>query len=229
MKNIKTILFDIDDTLVDYKACEKVSLQRCYNRYFKTYTGLDTFLENFHRINGYLWQQVEEEKIPASVVGHTLFRQLANMYGCSFGLEISGFYEAELIENSFLVDGAEELLKDLKANNFKIGLISNGFANIQRTKYRNLGLSKYSEVLVIAEEIGKAKPHPQIFYHALKFMGANPANTLMVGDSLTSDGEGAKKAGLKFCWYNPHRAENSLSWQPDFIIHELKHLLDYHA
>lgn len=192
---------------------------------FQSLPPLEAFLTEFHKINENLWRQVEEGKIPPSIVGYTCFQKMADIYGFSFKFEISGFYEAELVENSTWIDGAVDLLEHLKAKNFKIGLISNGFAHVQRRKFRNHGFSKYSDVLVIAEEIGSAKPHPQIFNHALKIMGATPETTLMVGDSLSSDGEGAKKVGLKFCWYNPNRTINPMAWQPDYTIHHLSHLL----
>jgi FMN phosphatase YigB (HAD superfamily) len=79
---------------------------------------------------------------------------------------------------------------------------------------------------VISEELGFSKPHPQIFLHALKLTNTEIANTLMVGDSLSSDGEGARRLGMPFCWYNPEQAQNNRNWQPDFMISDLSSLPD---
>ncbi len=221
----QTILFDIDDTLVDFKGSETASLKNCYRRFFSPLVAEDRFLNDYHRINRVLWQQVEENKISIAAVGSERFKQLADLYEFSFSSEIPQYYEQQLIENSQFIDGAEELLDALLAKQIKIGFLSNGFSHIQRGKYKNLKLSRYSDVLVISEEVGWSKPQPEIFDYILKRMQSTASTTLMVGDSLTSDGEGAYRANMPFCWYNPGKRLSSSPWEPTHVLYDLKDLL----
>ncbi len=226
-KRPSAIFFDLDDTLIDFKSSEKISLKHCYERYFDALIDYDIFLSDYSRINRDLWNQLEQGKVSAQIVRKRRFQQLTHLYQMAFDAEIMLYFEQELIHHSTWVDGAVDLLETLKAANFKIGFVTNGFAHMQRNKYTNLNLSYYSSTLVISEEVGFAKPHPQIFQHALSLLGARADDTLMVGDSLTSDGEGARKLGMPFCWYNPHRNPNHPDWQPDLTIHKLSALGDH--
>jgi putative hydrolase of the HAD superfamily len=66
-----------------------------------------------------------------------------------------------------------------------------------------LGLDDLFEALIDSEAVGAKKPEPAIFQAAMRPMGAEPAATLMVGDSLRRDREGALRAGLDFVWIAP--------------------------
>ncbi|MES2121569.1 MAG: YjjG family noncanonical pyrimidine nucleotidase [Chlamydiota bacterium] len=224
MKPYQTILFDIDDTLIDFKKSEAISLSKCHDAFYKKSVGFEDFLQDYNKINHALWRLAEENQICASVIGRERFRQVSELYGFTASEAISAFYEEELIENSDWVSGAPSLLDALQANGIRIGFITNGFSHMQKRKYRKLNLAQYSEVLVISEDIGYAKPHPHIFLHALRLSNAQPAHTLMVGDSLTSDGEGARGLAMPFCWYNPDKKPGHPEWQPDFEIADLASL-----
>src|ERR1700722_20374067 len=145
MKHYPTILFDIDDTLVDFKASEQASLKICYANFFKHLIAEDVFLRDYNRINHALWQEVEEGNISAGVVGSTRFRQLTDLHQICFSPDIPHDYEQQLVKNSHFIEGAEELLDALLCKQIKIGFISNGLSHIQRSKYKNLRLSRYSD------------------------------------------------------------------------------------
>ena len=221
MKTFHAIFFDIDDTLIDFKKSETLSLNQCHDYFFKNHVDLQQFYTDYSRMNHSLWKLAEENKISPAIIGAERFRQISDHYGLPINAEIPSYYEEQLIQNSTWIKGAPELLTAIKEHNIKIGFVTNGFSHIQKSKYKKLNLARYSDILVISEELGFSKPHPQIFLHALKLTNTEIANTLMVGDSLSSDGEGARRLGMPFCWYNPRQVQNTRDWQPDFMISDL--------
>jgi putative hydrolase of the HAD superfamily len=83
-----------------------------------------------------------------------------------------------------------------------LGLITNGASCLQREKLTTAGLDEYFDVVVVSAEFGVAKPDPSIFKHALSLLGSDPEHTVMIGDSLPRDIDGATAAGLKSVWVN---------------------------
>ena len=224
MEAYRTVLFDIDDTLVDFKQSESKSLESCREIFFKECADFESFKKDYSNINQPLWRLAEQGKISCSIIGRERFRQLAEHYGIPFNPEASKYYEHELIRNTNWMEGAFELLENFRQNKIKMGFVTNGFSFLQRCKYHKLNLARYSDVLVISEEVGVSKPHPQIFLHTLDQLKVEAPQTLMVGDSLVSDGEGARGAKIPFCWYNPKRLHNTQDWQPDLTVSHLLHL-----
>lgn len=226
MAPYQTIFFDIDDTLIDFKKSEEISLIKCHDHFFKDIAGFELFCSDYKRINLALWKLAEENKIPPSAIARERFKQLLEFYKLPQNAEIAPFYGEQLIQNSTWIEGAQPLLADLKERGVKIAFLTNGLTNMQKEKYQKLNLGDYSEILVISDEFGYSKPHPHIFLHALDLSNAEVAQTLMVGDSLSSDGEGARNVGMPFCWYNPSGAQSHPDWQPDFTISKLSSLID---
>lgn len=221
----EAVLFDLDDTLIDFKRSEGISLRKVYAKYFRHLVSWDAFHTHYVTINRALWNLAEEGKITTARIGNLRFEQISDLYRIPFLPEIVQFYEEQLILNSDWNDGAEHLLLALQGLSIPIAFITNGFTQLQRDKQKKLGLSRFSQIMVVSEECGVAKPHPKIFQTALELVKSHPSRTLMVGDSLTSDGQGAKNVQMPFCWYNPHKLANTLDWQPDIIIHSLKDAL----
>jgi putative hydrolase of the HAD superfamily len=99
------------------------------------------------------------------------------------------------------VPGALALLDGLKPR-VKVGIVSNNLLREQQAKVESCGFGPYIDALVVSEEAGVAKPDPKIFEIALDRLGANPLDTVMVGDSWTNDIAGAVAAGLRTVWFN---------------------------
>lgn len=98
--------------------------------------------------------------------------------------------------------GAVDLLDALR-HRVKLGIITNGFTQLQRVRLEATGLYEHFDVLVISEEVGIAKPDGRIFDHALSLMGLPMRErVLMVGDTLESDILGGLNAGMTTCWVN---------------------------
>ena len=121
------------------------------------------------------------------------------------------------------IQGAKVLLDSLKGRS-RLGIITNGFTQLQQIRLERTGFNDYFDLLVISEQVGVAKPHPAIFDHALDLMGNPPRDeVLMVGDTLETDVLGGLNAGLHTCWFNA----DSKSPSPDIIPHyEVNSLLE---
>lgn len=120
-----------------------------------------------------------------------------------------------------LVDGARELLDDLHGD-VRLGLITNGYSEVQRPRLLKFDLEKYFEAVVVSSEIGHAKPHTDFFAVAFERLGdPDPASVLVVGDSLSSDIAGGVNAGTATCWYNPTSAPRPAAPRIDHIVNDL--------
>ena len=218
-----TVFFDIDDTLIDFKKSEKIGLENCHASFFSHLVDFASFEKEYVRINRSLWKLVEQGTIVSSFVGNERFRQLSELFHIPHNLDCPRFYEEQLIQHSVLIEGAVDLLEHLQKKDIKIGFLTNGFARLQHSKYNKLNLRRFSDVLIISEEVGFSKPHPEIFRQALLAIGSEAKETLMVGDSIESDGKGAKLANMGFCWYT--KEPHPLDWEPELIISDLKELI----
>jgi putative hydrolase of the HAD superfamily len=101
-----------------------------------------------------------------------------------------------------LISGAIELLEHLKPF-YRLFILSNGFREIQALKMQNSGLASYFERLILSEDANIQKPHKEIFDFALKNTNSRRTESLMIGDSLEIDVEGAWFAKIDQIWYNP--------------------------
>ena len=101
-----------------------------------------------------------------------------------------------------LVPGTMELLDYLKPK-YHLHLITNGFQEVQHTKLSGSGLEPYFETLTVSEEVGVKKPNPEIFLYALRKANASPAESLMIGDEMAVDIDGARDAGIDTILFNP--------------------------
>ncbi len=80
MKTYHAILFDIDDTLVDFKKSEAISLNKCHDYFFKDNVDLQQFCSDYSRINHSLWRLAEENKISPAMIGNERFKLISEYY-----------------------------------------------------------------------------------------------------------------------------------------------------
>lgn len=195
-------LFDADNTLLDFTRSEHEALCACLSARGISVDGDTVGL--YSRINDGYWKRLER--------GLTTRERLKVDRFVDFFAEL-GYdgdpgrmaedYLAELSERRFLVDGALELIQGLHGR-CRLYVITNGTASVQRSRFGKGPLAPYFEASFISEELGCAKPDPAFFRQvAARIPDFDPQETLVIGDSLTSDIEGGIRAGLDTCWYNP--------------------------
>jgi 2-haloacid dehalogenase len=206
-KNYRALLFDLDNTLLDFTASENVGLEQLYIKFFKSHMQEKAFYDHYHDVNAALWQQVEQGVLTPGDVRQRRFLSLAETANDLCPDELGKFYEHHLGHSAPWIDGVEKTIHQLRES-YQIGIVTNGFSLVQAVKYELSGLKNWCDCFVVSESVGLAKPDPRIFEMALMQLGAMAEHTLMVGDSLNSDYRGAMNADMDFCWVNP--ADNSL-------------------
>jgi len=137
--------------------------------------------------------------------------------------ELAQAFPRERRKRHVLLPGAEEVLKTL-CGRYKLGLITNGAADLQREKIDRSGLAGYFYSITISGDVGVGKPDPRMFTAALASLDAEPKTTVMVGNSLKSDIAAAQAVGLRAIWVNHTQAAGREDVHPDAEIASLSEL-----
>ena len=224
MKQYKHIFFDLDRTLWDFDAAAEVAFERIYEEYDLQSLGIPNaheFHEVYHPLNERLWELYREDKITKDYLNRTRFVLPLEHYGIrdtdlADHLSVDYMYWSPRIVR--LVAGAKELLDYLKPK-YHLHLITNGFQEVQHTKLSVSGLEHYFETLTVSEEVGVKKPNPEIFHYALRKAQATAEESLMIGDEMAVDIDGARAAGMDQVLFNPKRDE--VDGKRTFEVHDL--------
>lgn len=200
----ETILFDLDDTLIDFQGSQHKSLARLHAEF---YSDIDYALfENTYKpINRALWDRVgsTDNPITPNDIKAIRFVEVHNVLKIERdAIAISEVYEHLLGETTEWLPQVKPAIEFLHKKGHLMGIVTNGLHKAQYRKYELLELQKWFHTFIVSETVGIAKPHKQIFDLALsEIMPApKPESILMVGDSLPHDGHGAKNAGIHFCF-----------------------------
>ena len=203
----KHIFFDLDRTLWDFDAAAEVAFEHIYEKYNLKSLGIPSaheFHEVYHPLNEQLWVLYREDKITKDYLNRTRFMQPLAHYGVhdtALADHLSEDYVYWSPRIVRLVPGTMELLDYLKPK-YHLHLITNGFQEVQHTKLSGSGLEPYFETLTVSEEVGVKKPNPEIFLYALRKANASPVESLMIGDEMAVDIDGARAAGIDQIFYN---------------------------
>ena len=202
---IRFIYFDLDDTLLDHRAAERSALADCTAHFEQHFNGHDLVhvQDTYHEHNAPLWRDYGAGRIGREDLERLRFARLLKALAIeTIASEAVGdYYLQRYTKHWTWTEGAEAAFHAL-ADRFPVGLLTNGFAEIQHAKLdRFPTLRDRAEALVISEEVGAMKPSPAIFAHATEAAGVAPDEILYVGDSLHSDVEGGRGFGWQVAWY----------------------------
>lgn len=223
MKKYNTLLFDIDDTLLDFGAAEKLALNSLFEEQEIPLTP--EIEEHYKRINKSLWQSYEKGSISRNEVINTRFSILFKEYGRAVdGISLENRYRYYLEQGHQLMDGAYDLIKDLQ-HHYDLFIVTNGVSSTQDKRLRDSGLFPFFKKVFVSEDAGFQKPTREFFDYVFKNIPHFDANKgLIVGDSISADIQGGYWAGLDTCWFNPDLKPNHTDLQPTYQIRELKEL-----
>nr|WP_068501228.1 YjjG family noncanonical pyrimidine nucleotidase [Paenibacillus kribbensis] len=221
----EVILFDIDDTLFDFKKAERHALHHTFTQ-FGLPQGATEYKASYDEINSALWREAEEGHITSEQLRVERFKRLFALHKLDFNSDdFSAAYLRYLGEGAFLTDGAAELCGML--SDFRLAIITNGIKEVQTSRLQLSSLGHLFEQVIISEEVGCQKPQAGIFDYAFtKLAISDKSKVLMVGDSLTSDIQGGHQYGMDTCWFNPAGKTNTSGIQPTYEIKSLMELKD---
>lgn len=198
--DLRGILFDFDGTLADTADAERtawpdlaevirrrvpaVDVERLRDRYYGVFEPHWTaYLEGRIDFATYRRRRLSEALAPWQAVDEELFEAYRRE-------------KRRTVERLRLFDDALPTLRRLRAQGLRVGLLTNGPAELQREKLAVTGIEPELDAVAISEEIGASKPAPAAFHAAARLLGCVPSETAMVGDSPLYDIEGAFSAGL---------------------------------
>lgn len=220
MSNAKftTVLLDADDTVYDFHRAEKLALNKTLATLNIKWTEQlnDVYLDE----NLKIWKEYEKNEITKEELKIKRFERFFDRTGLKVEMpmeKVNEIYIYNLSQCGFLFDGAYEFVQKL-TNHADVYLATNGLKIAQRGRVKHSGLDKLVNGVFISEEMGCNKPSKEYFNYIFNQLHiTDKSKVLIVGDSLTSDMQGGKNAGITTCLYDPHNKVTSHSLC-DYIV-----------
>ncbi len=205
----KDIFLDFDDTLYDTRGNATLALEELYDAFHleKVFDSKRFFTEHYWEINESLWAQYSLGEITRDFLIIERFRRplaLGNGANLSdeFCLQLGDVFLEFNCTKTGVVEGAHDLLDYLKSRGYRLHICSNGFTEVQYRKLDMVGMSDYFDTIVLSEQAGVNKPSPKFFDFAFSQSKAVPTSTIMIGDNLNTDIQGAMGVGLDTVYFN---------------------------
>ncbi|MCI2082793.1 MAG: YjjG family noncanonical pyrimidine nucleotidase [Bacteroidales bacterium] len=200
-------LFDIDRTLFDFETNAKASMKMCLADFDVPVGDYEKFWADYQVINKHYWNLYESGKIDKDTLRsqriYQAIKQILGIDDQGFSNRLEAGYLWHMGEMNGMMPHAKEVVVELKRRGKRLGIVSNGFHEVQYRKLRTCGIREYFDVVAISDEIGVVKPAPGIFGYAMNVLGGTKGNTIMVGDDPEVDIEGAQVFGIDQYYYNP--------------------------
>lgn len=207
METVTDIFFDLDHTLWDFDTNSELAFDKIFRKDHPTIVTRQ-FLEKYIPINQACWRQYEVDEITHEQLRYNRLRLTFDAINYAVDdtqiEKIADEYIGFLPEFNHLFEDALETLDYLKQQ-YRLHIITNGFAATQFKKIHNSKLTDYFLTVTSSESAGAKKPNPAIFAHALEIAGAQKETSVMVGDSLIADVQGAMNFGMRAIFFNPGR------------------------
>lgn len=212
-------LLDADNTIFDFDAAEEraleVTLRHRGGHWDVTALGV------YRAINQPLWDALYRGEVTQTWLTAERFRR----FGAACGVEADPEeWNREFLERlgecAVLLPGALELLQKLKPY-VRLALATNGLTAVQKKRLQNCPAAPYFEKVFISQEMGVGKPDRAYFDQILEEMAVSNRETVMVGDTLLSDIQGAINAGIDNIWYSRKKEKSDL---PTYTVERLEEI-----
>ena len=221
---IQYLFLDFDNTILDFTKAESVAIRKTMRAYGLEPT--DELAARYSAINDWHWKALERGELTKPEVVTRRFAVFFGEQGIDVDAQaVAKTYETFLSQGHWFLPGAEKAVKEQLFGKYRLFLASNGTPVVQHGRMTSADLYPYFEQSFISEEIGYNKPAKEYFEIAFsRIPGFDPAECLMVGDSLTGDIQGGKNAGLRTVWVNPTHKTAPDHLKPDYEIEYLADL-----
>lgn len=223
---IQHIFFDLDNTLWDHRRNAYLTIKDLFEKEeidLKYNINFDEFHSVYHEINEKLWENIRDGVIDKDYLRKHRFYDTFKRFDVD-DAELSMYFEEhfldKILNHNELVEGAEYILEYLKAKNYILHIISNGFKEVTERKCILSGIDTYFQTITSADTVGVRKPRPEIFDYSLNLSDATKENSILIGDDWIADVVGAQSFGMDVIFFdvlNENRKEEGLK--------VIKHLL----
>ena len=225
MKKYSFLLFDADNTLLDFDSNERASLTDTFRTFGIAYD--EETIRLYHGINLMYWKMLSEKKISKEELLIKRFATLYERLGINADpVATENHYRSQLGKGCQVIPGALDVCKKLRKD-YKLYVITNGVATTQHSRLEGSGVAELMDGIFISDEIGYDKPDVRFFEYVQKSIpGFEKSKALVIGDSLFSDIRGGVDFGLDTCYLNVYNEKNTSEIQPTYEIQDIVELLE---
>ncbi|WP_396184137.1 YjjG family noncanonical pyrimidine nucleotidase [Flavobacterium sp.] len=220
-KNKTDVFFDLDHTLWDFEKNSALAFEKIFEKH-QLDLNLEEFLLHYIPTNLKYWKLYRDEKISQEDLRYHRLKEVFDLMNKDVVDEMIHLLSHEYIhylpQFNYLYEGAWEIL-DYLFPKYKLHIITNGFQTVQAGKLKNSNIEHFFQTITNSEMAGVKKPNPLIFEYALKKANATKSKSIMIGDSLEADIEGAINVGLDAIFFNEFNVS------VDEKIHQVNHLM----
>lgn len=205
---IRQLYFDLDRTLWDFETNSRFALQQLYVdlKIGDSVEHFRHFQHTYERVNAELWNAYGKGKLSKEELRDSRFSKTLAQHGISdprIAKRMSEGYIELSPRQTALLPGAIEMLEQLKNENYRLHIITNGFKEVQHIKLSNSGLAPFFDLILCSEEVGLNKPNREIFQYAQKITNCEAQHAIMIGDDMKADVVGALNAGWSAIHFDP--------------------------
>jgi YjjG family noncanonical pyrimidine nucleotidase len=219
---ITDIFFDLDHTLWDFDVNSELAFTTIFKKDHPT-IAISDFIEKYIPINQACWKLYQYDKITHDELRYNRLKHTFDALEYSVSdvqiESIAQNYIELLPQNNCLFKGTIEVLEYLEKK-YNLHIITNGFADVQYKKINNSNIAGFFKTITNSEMAGVKKPNPIIFEYALNLAKANKENSIMIGDCLEADVQGALNSGLEAIFFNDKKIKVEQN------IKQITHLLE---
>ena len=229
----KTLFFDFDDTLYDTYGNAVIALRETFEafRLKRYFTDPQVFYDAYWKANIDLWGRYSKSEITRDYLIVERFRRpLSEGEGLEVDealcLKMSDCFLEYCSSKPGVLEGAHELMDYLRQRGYRMHICSNGFHEIQYKKLAACGLTDYFDTVILSEDAGVNKPSPLFFDYALQKANAQRETTLMIGDNMQNDIQGALASGFDAMLFNRWNIDPSEGpLPPTYVVSNLKDIM----
>lgn len=209
MKNIDTVFFDLDRTLWDFETNSKAAIKHLFEdlKLSSKIESFEAFYSSYRKVNNHYWDLYSKGKISKEKLRTIRFIDTLKSFEITddkLGAQLGDLYIKTSPYQTHLFPDTISTLQALKADNYKLHIITNGFKEVQFIKLQKSGLIDFFDDVLCSEEVGKNKPHPSVFNTALKRNKVKSEQSIMIGDDFQADILGAENCGIQGVLFDPN-------------------------
>ena len=213
------IFFDLDHTLWDFEKNSEITFDLIFNKH-QININLKDFMNVYRPVNLKYWNMYRNNQVSSENLRFFRLKEVFETLKIRSDKALINLIAEEYInylsEQIHLFPNAEDTLNYL-ATKYRLHIITNGFENVQHKKIKSSGIDRFFETITTAEGSGYKKPDKRIFDHALTKAKTHQSKSLMIGDSLEADIQGAKDFGMQAIYFGK---------KPNFEIDFVEELVD---